>query len=545
MQDIRSLDLSKTFYNLSYKELFKRETDKKLKGLVKGTVTEFGAVTVDTGQFTGRSPKDKYVVGGVNELVWWAKPEHKGSDNKPVSIETWDAVYDLAADYLFKQKLYVMDGWCGASEKNRIGVRVITPISWQAHFSKNMFIGLKPGSELLGSSEPSKFAPDWIVLVASEVTIPNWQELGLNSGVAIIINLEKKMIVICGTWYSGEIKKGMFSVMNYELPIKGVGSFHCSANEGSDGETALFFGLSGTGKTTLSADPKRKLIGDDEHGWDEEGIFNFEGGCYAKVINLSKEKEPDIYKAIKRNALLENVSTLPLRLRSGLRGARIDFTSAAKTENTRMGYPLSHIKNIVKSGRGKHPQTVVFLTCDSFGVLPPVAKLTTEQAMYWYLSGYTAKVAGTERGITEPAVTFSSCFGGPFLTVHPTIYAKILGEKIKQHGTEVYLVNTGWVNGGYGAGKRMDIAATRVIVDRILDGSLKKAEYEELRLFGLMIPRAIKGLESQILNPKNGWSDKEEYDRTAERLARSFIDNFKTFTDTKEGKELEAVGPRL
>ncbi|KKS80405.1 MAG: Atp Phosphoenolpyruvate carboxykinase [Candidatus Beckwithbacteria bacterium GW2011_GWA2_43_10] len=531
MQDISQLDLSKTYYNLSYRELFKQETKKGLKGLAKGAVTEFGAVTVDTGQFTGRSPKDKYIVGGgvSEEQVWWAKPEHKGSDNKPVSLETWDAVYDLAADYLFKQKLYVVDGWCGASEKNRVGVRIITPISWQAHFSKNMFIGLKQGSEL--------FIPDWIVMAASEITIPNWQELGLNSGVAIIINLEKKMIVICGTWYGGEIKKGMFSVMNYELPLKGVGSFHCSANSGSKGDTALFFGLSGTGKTTLSADPKRKLIGDDEHGWDEEGIFNLEGGCYAKVINLSKEKEPDIYGAIKRDALLENVAVD--------KNGKIDFTSAAKTENTRMGYPLSHIKNIVKSGRGKHPKTVVFLTCDSFGVLPPVAKLTAEQARYWYLSGYTAKVAGTERGITEPAATFSSCFGGPFLTIHPTVYAKILGEKIKQYGSEVYLVNTGWVNGGYGTGKRMDITTTRVIIDRILDGSLKKAEYEELRLFGLMIPRAIKGVEAEILNPKNGWVDKEEYERTAERLARNFIDNFKIFTDTQEGKELEVAGPKV
>lgn len=536
MQDIRQLDLTKTFYNLSYGELFKSETKKELKGLAKGIITEFGAVAVDTGQFTGRSPKDKYVVGGgeAEEHVWWAKPEHKGSDNKPVSIETWDAVYDLAADYLFKQKLYVMDGWCGASEKNRVGVRVITPIAWQAHFSKNMFI--RP--PFVKTSEgQSGFQPDWIVMAASEVTIPNWQDLGLNSGVAIIINLEKKMIVICGTWYGGEIKKGMFSVMNYELPIKGVGSFHCSANEGSDGETALFFGLSGTGKTTLSADPKRKLIGDDEHGWDEEGIFNFEGGCYAKVINLSKAKEPDIYKAIKQDALLENVVVD--------KSGKIDFTSAAKTENTRMGYPLNHIKNIVKSGLGKHPKTVVFLTCDSFGVLPAVARLTIEQAMYWYLSGYTAKVAGTERGITEPAATFSSCFGGPFLTVHPTIYSRILGGKIKQHGSEVYLVNTGWVNGGYGAGKRMDIAATRVIIDRILDGSLKKAEYQELKPFGLMIPKAIKGVESQILNPKNGWIDKDEYERTAERLASSFIDNFKTFTDTQEGKELEAAGPSL
>lgn len=529
MQDIRRLDLKKTFYNLSYNKLFQHETKKGLKGLAKGTVTEFGAATVDTGQFTGRSPKDKYIVGGgaSEEHVWWAKPEHKGSDNKPVAIETWDAVYDLAADYLLKQKLYVVDGWCGAAWKNRIGVRVITPISWQAHFSKNMFI----------SSEPAGFIPDWTVMAASEVTIPNWQELGLNSEVAIIINLEKKMIVICGTWYGGEIKKGMFSVMNYELPIKGVGSFHCSANMGRKGDTALFFGLSGTGKTTLSADPKRRLIGDDEHGWDEEGIFNFEGGCYAKVINLSKEKEPDIYGAIKRDALLENVVVD--------KDGKIDFTSAAKTENTRMGYPLSHIKNIVKSGRGKHPKTVVFLTCDSFGVLPPVAKLTIEQAMYWYLSGYTAKVAGTERGVTEPVAAFSSCFGGPFLTVHPTVYSRILGEKIKQHGSEVYLVNTGWVNGGYGAGKRMDITATRVIIDRILDGSLKKAEYEELKPFGLMIPKEIKGVEAEILNPKNGWIDKDEYDRTAERLASSFIDNFKTFTDTQEGKELETAGPRI
>ncbi|MCG2692137.1 phosphoenolpyruvate carboxykinase (ATP), partial [Microgenomates group bacterium] len=330
-------------------------------------------------------------------------------------------------------------------------------------------------------------------------------------------------------------KKGIFSVMNYLLPLKGVGSFHCSANMGKNKETALFFGLSGTGKTTLSADPKRKLIGDDEHGWDEEGIFNFEGGCYAKVINLSKEKEPDIYGAIKRDALLENVVVDDQ--------GKVDFKSAAKTENTRMGYPLSHIKNIVKSGRGKHPNTIVFLTCDSFGVLPPVARLNQAQAEYWYLSGYTAKVAGTERGVTEPAATFSSCFGGPFLTVHPTKYAKILGEKISKHNSEVYLVNTGWVNGGYGVGKRMDITATRVIIDKILDGSLKRAEYEELRPFGLMIPRAIKGVETEILNPKNGWIDKDEYERTAERLARSFIDNFKTFTDTKEGKDLETVGP--
>lgn len=531
MQDIRSLDLKKTNYNLSYEGLFKSETKKELKGLAKGIVTEFGAVAVDTGRFTGRSPKDKYIVGGgtAEERVWWARPEHKGSDNKPMAVETWDAVYDLAADYLMKQKLYVVDAWCGASEKNRVGVRVITPIAWQAHFSKNMFIPAASGQAV--------FDPDWIVMVASEIVIPNYQDLGLNSEVAIVINLAKKMIVICGTWYGGEIKKGMFSVMNYELPLKGVGSFHCSANEGSDGKTALFFGLSGTGKTTLSADPKRKLIGDDEHGWDEEGIFNLEGGCYAKVINLSKEKEPDIYQAIKRDALLENVVVD--------KNGKVDFTSAAKTENTRMGYPLSHIKKIVPTSRGEHPKTIVFLTCDSFGVLPPVAKLTAEQSRYWYLSGYTAKVAGTERGVTEPMAVFSSCFGGPFLTVHPTIYAKILGEKIKQHGSEVYLVNTGWVNGGYGMGKRMEITATRVIIDRILDGSLKQAEYEELRPFGLMIPKEIKGIDSQILNPKNGWIDKEEYDRSAARLSQMFIDNFKRFTDTQEGKELEIVGPRL
>lgn len=536
MQDINQLDLTKTFYNLSYDELLEHETKKGLKGLAKGTVTEFGAVTVDTGQFTGRSPKDKFVVGGgaSEEHVWWAKPEHKGSDNKPVSIETWDAVYDLAVDYLMKQKLYVMDGWCGASEKNRLGVRVITPIAWQAHFSKNMFIPVKLASLATGQVV---FTPDWTVLAASEVTVLNWQELGLNSDVAVIINFEKKMIVICGTWYGGEIKKGIFSVMNYVLPLKGVGSFHCSANVGAKGDTALFFGLSGTGKTTLSADPKRKLIGDDEHGWDEEGIFNFEGGCYAKVINLSKEKEPDIYKAIRRNALLENVVVDEK--------GRVDFKSAAKTENTRMSYPLNFIKNSLPAAVYPHPKTVVFLTCDSFGVLPPVARLNRQQAQYWYLSGYTAKVAGTERGIIEPVAAFSSCFGGPFLTVHPTKYAKILGEKISKHNSEVYLVNTGWVNGGYGVGKRMDITTTRVIIDKILDGSLKRAEYEELRPFGLMIPRAMKGVDSQILNPKNGWTDKAEYDRTAERLARSFIDNFKTFTDTKEGKELEAAGPRL
>lgn len=390
------------------------------------------------------------------------------------------------------------------------------------------------GSELPKSSEPFN---GWIVVTASEITIPNWQELGLNSNVAVVINLEKKMMVICGTWYGGEIKKGMFSVMNYTLPLKGVGAFHCSANIGKDGKTALFFGLSGTGKTTLSADPKRSLVGDDEHGWDDEGIFNFEGGCYAKVINLSEEKEPDIYKAINRDALLENVVID--------KQGRVDFADASKTENTRVGYPIYHIKDIVKSGKGKHPSKIIFLTCDSFGVLPPVSKLSQEQAKYWYLSGYTAKVAGTERGITEPVAAFSSCFGGPFLTVHPTKYAQILGEKINQYGAQVYLVNTGWIKGGYGVGQRMDITATRQIVDKILDGSLEKAKYIELKPFGLMIPSKVEGVETELLNPRNGWTEKSEYDRTAIRLGQMFIDNFKTFTDTQEGKELEAVGPKI
>lgn len=512
MEEIRNLALEKTFYNLSYDQLFRREMDKRLIGLAKGRLTEFGAVAIDTGQFTGRSPQDKFTVAGgpACKEVWW-------QNNNPLSGEAFAAAYDLAVDYLFKQKLYVNDGWCGASKKNRIGVRVITPVAWQAHFAKNMFIA--PAAK-------EAFIPDWIVMAAAPVTIPNWKELGFNSETAVIINFEKRLLVICGNWYGGEIKKGIFSVMNYLLPLKGVGSFHCSANmprtaSGPGQGSALFFGLSGTGKTTLSADPKRKLIGDDEHGWDEEGIFNLEGGCYAKVINLSQVKEPDIYGAIKRNALLENVIVD--------KKGKVDFTSAAKTENTRMSYPLSFIKNSLPVGVYPHPQTIVFLTCDSFGVLPPVAKLTGRQAEYWYLSGYTAKVAGTERGIIEPQATFSPCFGGPFLTLHPKRYAEILGEKINQHKSWVYLVNTGWVNGGYGVGQRMDISATRRIVDEVLSGRLEKANCRRLAPFNLLVPEKVKGVDPEILNPRRSWADKSAYDAEAKKLAGLFAANFKRF----------------
>lgn len=531
MRDIRTLDLKKHYYNLSYDEFFQHETSSHLGGLARGKVTKFGAVAVDTGRFTGRSPKDKFIVAGgpSSSHIWWANEKHKGSDNKPAAIESWDAVYDLIVDHLWQKKLYITDGWVGADSQYRIKVRVITPIAWQAHFAKNIFI--RP------IKDEKRKEVDWFVLCASEVTIPNWQELGLNSEIAIIINFEKKTIVICGTWYAGEIKKAMFSVMNYLLPLKGVGSFHCSANQGKDGDTALFFGLSGTGKTTLSADPNRYLIGDDEHGWGDKGIFNLEGGCYAKVINLSKEKEPDIYQAIKKNALLENVVVD--------KKGQVDFSSSAKTENTRVSYPLYHIKNIVEPSIGPHPKTIIFLTCDSFGVLPPVAKLNEKQSKYWYLSGYTAKIAGTERGITEPVATFSSCFGAPFLTLHPTVYADILGEKIAQHQSKVYLVNTGWIGGSYGEGERINIPVTRQIVNEILSGGIDKAGYEKTKPFSLMVPRRIKGVDSNILKPRDNWFDKDEYDKKAIELAKRFIDNFKKFTDTPAGKEIEKAGPIL
>ena len=515
-------------YNLSYEELFQHETAPSTEGYARGRETTLGAVAVDTGTFTGRSPKDKYIVrdAQTENKVWWAD---QGSDNKPLSPETWEHLESLAVTQLNGKTLYVMDGFCGANPSTRLNVRLVTEIAWMAHFFKNMFI--RPTDEELES-----FTPDWTILNACKTSCKDFAEHGLRTEVFGAFNITKRMTVIGGTWYGGEIKKGIFSIMNYFLPLDGIGSFHCSANAGQAGDTALFFGLSGTGKTTLSADPKRNLIGDDEHGWDHDGIFNFEGGCYAKTIDLSPEKEPDIYGAIKRNALLENVV---LREDNS-----IDFEDGSKTENTRVSYPIEHINNIVKPvSKGEHPKRIIFLTCDAYGVLPPVSILTKEQAMYQYLSGYTAKVAGTELGVTEPTATFSSCFGAPFLLLHPTQYADILGEKMDTHGATAYLVNTGWSGGGYGVGSRISLPNTRAIIDAILDGSIDSAGTETLAPFQFNVPTALSGVESEILNPRNVWADKDAYDETATKLAGMFRTNFERFTDTDLGASLVDAGP--
>jgi phosphoenolpyruvate carboxykinase (ATP) len=497
-------------------------------------VTSTGAVAVDTGIFTGRSPKDKYIVreSESEKNIWWAAPNRKGSDNKPVSEEVWQHLKSLSQCQLSGKNLYVTDAFCGTNPNTRLKIRVISEVAWMSHFVKNMFI--RPTDE-----ELTDFKPDFVLLNACKTTNPKCKEQSLNSEVYATFNIKERMAVIGGTWYGGEIKKGMFSIMNYFLPLRGIASMHCSANMGKKGDTAIFFGLSGTGKTTLSADPKRLLIGDDEHGWDDEGIFNFEGGCYAKCINLSKENEPDIYNAIKRDALLENVV---FDKETGI----IDFRDASKTENTRVSYPIYHINNIVKPvSKGGHPKNIIFLTADAFGILPPVAKLTYDQTMYHFLSGYTAKVAGTERGIKEPTPTFSSCFGAAFLLLHPTVYAQELAKKMKQHGSTAYLVNTGWIGGPYGIGKRIDIPSTRAIIDAILEEDLLKAEYEELPVFGLMIPKSVKGVDSHILNPRNLWAKKEDWDAAAKSLAEKFIKNFENFTDNDEGKRLVAAGPKI
>ena len=523
----------KIFHNLSYDELFAHETDASLDGLERGVVTNTGAVTVDTGVFTGRSPRAKYFVeeDTSKDTLWWAKPGRRGSDNKPISVETWEYLRELAIDQLNGKRLYVVDGFAGAHADSRICVRVICEVAWQAHFCKNMFI--RPTEE-----ELADFEPDWTILNASKTSCADYDDHGMSGEEFVAFNIKERMTVIGGTWYGGEMKKGIFTMMNYYLPLKGIGAFHCSANAGKNGDTALFFGLSGTGKTTLSTDPNRALIGDDEHGWDDEGIFNFEGGCYAKTIDLSAEKEPEIYAAIRRDALLENVVVDS--------EGTIDFADVSKTQNTRVSYPIHHIDNIVTPiSEGAHPKKIIFLTCDAFGVLPPVAKLTRQQAMYQYLCGYTAKVAGTEVGITEPKAAFSACFGAPFLPLHPTIYSDVLGKKMDEHNSSAYLVSTGWSGGGYGVGKRMPLKATRSIIDAILDGSLDDAEFETMPVFGLSIPKAVAGVDTAILNPRATWADSAEYDATAQRLARMFIEAFKSYTDTPEGKLLESVGPKL
>lgn len=533
LQNYGILEPKEIYHNLSYEELFKHEIDSSNEGFSKGILTTSGAVAVDTGIFTGRSPKDKYIVKEETSEnnIWWKNNSRKSSDNKPLSEKNWEFLYDLSATQLSGKKLYVQDGYAGTNPDTQIKIRVVTEIAWMAHFVKNMFI--RPTEE-----ELADFEPDFVMLNACRTTNPKWREMELNSEVYAVFNLKQKRAIVGGTWYGGEIKKGFFSIMNYYLPLKEIASMHCSANVGKDGDTAIFFGLSGTGKTTLSADPKRALIGDDEHGWDDNGVFNFEGGCYAKTINLREDKEPDIFHAIRRDALLENV----VFDENGV----IDFDSKCKTENTRVSYPIYHIDNIVKPvSKGGHAKKVIFLTADAFGVLPPISKLTPEQTQYHFLSGYTAKVAGTERGITEPKPSFSSCFGAAFLLLHPTKYAKELIKKMQQNHSEAYIVNTGWIGGPYGVGKRIDLPATRKIIDAIMDGSLDKAEYETIPVFNLHVPKKLDGIDSKIFNPRNLWSDPTEWDAAAKKLAKLFIENFEAFTDNDEGKKLVAAGPKI
>ena len=522
------------YYNLSYDELYQHEINPALTGYDKAYKTKTGALSVDTGIFTGRSPKDKYIVvdDETRNNVWWATPGVKnGSDNHPITPEIWADLKVLSEKQLNNKNIYVMDGYCGANENSRLKIRFVTEVAWQAHFVKNMFI--RPSEE-----ELKDFEPDFVVLNSCKTVNPKWKEQGLNSEVYIAFNLTERMALIGGSWYGGEMKKGIFSVMNYFLPLRGMAAMHCSANQGKKGDTAIFFGLSGTGKTTLSTDPNRALIGDDEHGWDDNGVFNFEGGCYAKCINLSKEKEPDIYNAIKRDALLENLVIDA--------EGNIDFDSAAKTENTRVSYPIYHINNIVKPvSRGTHPSKVIFLSADAFGVLPPVAVLNREQTMYYFLSGYTAKLAGTERGIVTPQPTFSSCFCAAFLLQHPTKYAEELAKKLTEHNATAYLVNTGWIGGGYGVGKRISLKDTRTIISAILNDELVNCETEIVKPFNLYIPKHVNNVDDNILNPENSWTDKNAYRESAKTLAESFIKNFNNFTETAEGKALVPYGPVL
>ncbi|MGO0305365.1 phosphoenolpyruvate carboxykinase (ATP) [Endozoicomonas acroporae] len=520
-------DVLDVVYNPSYETLFEEETRPELEGYEQGVVTEMGAVSVDTGIFTGRSPKDKYIVKDdtTQDTIWWS--DQGKNDNKAITEEVWADLKSLVTNQLSGKRLFIIDGFCGANPETRLSVRFVTEVAWQAHFVKNMFI--RPGED-----ELKDFEPDFIVMNGAKCTNPKWQEHGLNSENFVAFNLTERIQVIGGTWYGGEMKKGMFSIMNYLLPLRGIASMHCSANVGEQGDTAIFFGLSGTGKTTLSADPKRALIGDDEHGWDDDGVFNFEGGCYAKTINLREENEPEIFHAIRRDALLENVSV-------DAQG-NIDFDDGSKTENTRVSYPLYHIDNIVKPvSKAGHAKKVIFLTADAFGVLPPVSRLTPEQTKYHFLSGFTAKLAGTERGITEPTPTFSSCFGAAFLSLHPTRYAEELVKKMEAHGANAYLVNTGW----NGTGKRISIKATRAIIDAILDGSIDKAETKTLPFFGLHVPQSVVGVDGSILNPQDTYEDPAEWERKAHDLADRFITNFAKFTDNEEGKALLAAGPSL
>ncbi len=519
-------------YNPSYEMLFEEETKPDLTGFDVGTMTELDTINVMTGEFTGRSPKDKYIVMDANskDTVWWTTDEYK-NDNHPMSEEVWAKVKDMAKKELSNKRLFVVDAFCGANVDSRMAVRFIMEVAWQAHFVENMFI--KPTAE-----ELEKFEPDFVVYNASKAKVENYKELGLNSETCAAFNITSKEQVILNTWYGGEMKKGLFSMMNYFLPLKGMASMHCSANTDMDGKhTAIFFGLSGTGKTTLSTDPKRLLIGDDEHGWDDEGVFNFEGGCYAKVINLDKESEPDIYNAIKRNALLENVTVDA--------NGKIDFADKSVTENTRVSYPIEHIekiaKNVNKISSGPDADNVIFLSADAFGVLPPVSILDPEQTQYYFLSGFTAKLAGTERGITEPTPTFSACFGQAFLELHPTKYGEELVKKMKKSGAKAYLVNTGW----NGTGKRISIKDTRGIIDAILNGDVLKAPTKKIPYFNLEVPTELPGVDPAILDPRDTYANASEWETKAKDLAGRFIKNFAKYETNDAGKALVAAGPQL
>uniref|UniRef100_UPI0035A30013 phosphoenolpyruvate carboxykinase (ATP) n=1 Tax=Martelella alba TaxID=2590451 RepID=UPI0035A30013 len=522
-------DCKELVYNPGFEQLFQEETAPSLDGFERGTVTQSGAVAVDTGIFTGRSPKDKYIVRDdvTRDTVWWSDQGKGNNDNHPLDQETWNHLKRLVAAQLSGKRLFVVDSFCGANENTRLKVRFITEVAWQAHFVKNMFI--RPTEEELVG-----FKPDFVVMNGAKTTNPDWQKQGLHSENFVAFNLTERMQLIGGSWYGGEMKKGMFSMMNYLLPLQGIASMHCSANVGANEDVAIFFGLSGTGKTTLSTDPNRRLIGDDEHGWDDDGVFNFEGGCYAKTIHLSPEAEPEIFAAIRRDALLENVVVKA--------DGSVDYDDGSKTENTRVSYPIYHIDNIVKPvSKAGHAAKVIFLTADAFGVLPPVSRLTVEQAQYHFLSGFTAKLAGTERGITTPTPTFSACFGAAFLSLHPTQYAEVLAKRMSAVGAKAYLVNTGW----NGTGKRISIKATRAIINAILNGEIDEAETITLPIFNLALPMALKGVEGNILDPRETYADPQQWQEKAADLASRFIKNFDKYTDTPAGEALVKAGPIL
>ncbi len=523
------INVTEIIHNPSFDFLYQEELNKNLIGFEKGQLSELGAVNVMTGEFTGRSPKDKYIVEDAitKNTIWWDSLQAP-NDNKPISQNTWKALKETSVKQLSGKRLFVIDAFCGANENSRLKVRFIMEVAWQAHFVKNMFIE-PTQTELENFGEP-----DFVVINASKTSFADYEAHQLNSEVYVAFNLTEKIQLIGGTWYGGEMKKGLFSMMNYYLPLKGIASMHCSANKGKNGDVAVFFGLSGTGKTTLSTDPKRELIGDDEHGWDDEGIFNFEGGCYAKTVDLNKENEPDIYAAIKKNALLENV-TLDAN-------GKIDFKDVSVTQNTRVSYPINHIKNIVKPvSKAGHANKIIFLTADAFGVMPPVSKLSPEQTKYYFLSGFTAKLAGTERGVKEPQPTFSACFGKAFLSLHPTKYGEELVKKIEQHHATAYMVNTGW----NGTGKRISIKDTRAIIDSILNGSIENQDFVTVPIFNLNVPKALDGVDSNILIPSKTYENENDWQAKAKNLAQLFIENFQQYTDNEEGKNLVKTGPQL